>query len=145
MDLPTELDPFKAAKAGLVFEGDVPAVAFLRIHGFNTLHYQLTCVMAEKEQPVLQLHLQADFELMCQRCNQTMPYALNEVITLDEDAPFEPMTLLEDELILALPMIPMHVEKDCSFFQNEAYYATKTENRTYKPFANLSKVKHSKE
>ncbi len=145
MSLPTSLDPLKACKAGLRIDGNLPASAFTRVGGFDTVHYRFHCFMTEKKEPIIELSLKAQLKLICQRCNQEMQYPLNETITLDEEASFEPMSLLEDELILALPMIPMHEEKDCSFLQNKAYCAAQMEENTYKPFADLSNVMNSKE
>ncbi len=55
--------------------------------------------------------------------------------------------LVEDELILALPMFPMHEKKDCSLSQNQAYYATSDieQKNTYKPFAGLNQLAELKE
>ncbi len=145
MHLPTELDPLKAAKAQQILEGHLSASAFSRLTDFDQVDYRFNCFLTEKGEPVVELRFRTNFKLTCQRCNETMRYPLDETLILEEDAAFDPMMLLEDELILALPMIPMHSEKDCSFFKNQAYCAVQKEPQTYKPFAGLGKVMNSKE
>lgn len=84
-------------------------------------------------EPELWLHLQADAlaPLICQRCLQPLVAALridrrvrfvrneDEAARLDEESEDDVLTLpprldllalIEDELILALPLVPMHVE-----------------------------------
>lgn len=77
----------------------------------------------------LRLRANATLELVCQRCLQSMPHALNvergfrfvkdeaEAERLDEHSeddvlalghPLDMLALVEDELILALPLIPRH-------------------------------------
>ena len=143
--LPNELDPIKACQANQVLEGDLPSSALTRIEGVKTVHYCLSFSLGEKSDPVLTLDLQAECTLECQRCNQPMVCQIDEHIKLEELEIFDPAVVIEDELILALPMIPMHQEKDCAFSQNKAYYAAELEINTYKPFADLGKTLTVKE
>ena len=80
-------------------------------------------------QPMASLHVQAALRLTCQRCLQEMVHAVDETamfrlvkdepeLTQEElDAPDEALAaqspvdvreLIEDQLILALPLVPMH-------------------------------------
>ncbi len=146
MNLPTELDPLKACRAGQVLEGNLVPTDLPRLEGLmGKVHYHLSCGFNEKKEPELRILLQAKFTLICQRCNQPMQYILNEEIYLEEPDVFKPIDVIEDELILALPMIPMHEEKDCAFSQNTAYSPVENENNRYKPFTDLGKKLDLKE
>lgn len=140
MSLPNELDPIKACQANQTLEGDMSVAALTRVEGVKTVHYRLSFSLTEKSDPVVTLDLQAECTLECQRCNQPMVCQIDEHLQLEEREKFDPAVVIEDELILALPMIPMHQEKDCTFFQNQAYYAAELKTNTYKPFADLGKT-----
>ncbi len=170
MNLPKELDPVKAAKAHQSFEGKLPFAKCERLQELalsgSEIAYKWSFFLNQKSQSLAELTLSGAFQLKCQRCEKPMHFELDTFIAMQvveteiqaEKLPLEvqplmlnqehlcnTLEILEDELILALPMIPMHEEKDCSFPQNEAYYAAKMETNTHKPFANLSKVLNSKE
>lgn len=170
MILPKEIDPVKAAKAMQVFEGELPFGQFERMQGLaetkHPVRYRWSFEVTDKGQVQALLKLQGQFLLICQRCQQPVNIEFNEVISMqlahtEQEAEKFPLSLqpifinaeglcnayeiIEDELILALPMIAMHTEKDCAFSQNKAYYAAQDKTSTYKPFANLSKVFDSKE
>lgn len=141
-----ELDPLKACKAGQILAGDLSPDALPRLEGLQgKVHYRLQCGFNDKNEPDVRLSLQAQFRLVCHRCNQPMLYVLAEEIQLEETEIFNPINILEDELILALPMIPMHEKKDCAFLRNAAYSPVENDNNTYKPFADLGKKFELKE
>ncbi len=139
MNLPQELDPLKASQANQTFEGSLTPVQCLRVEGLISAKYSLKFSLTEKDEPKADLILQAKINLICHRCNQAMLYEIDETISLEETEPFNPIQLLEDEMILALPMIPLHKKGACASSQNQAYSPVQNEN-TYKPFANLSKT-----
>lgn len=176
MILPKEIDPVKAARSEHTFEGRLPFSDFPRLKELlcldeNTqkgqIEFEWTFFVNEKQQTCASLKLLGEFPLVCERCQKPCKIKLNELIPMqvvksEEEAENLPLAvepilvnaenqcdtleIIEDELILALPMIPMHLEeKDCSFSQNKAYYPAEKDNSTYKPFANLSKVFDSKE
>ncbi len=170
MNIPKELDPIKACKAGLIFTGSLPGSTFKRVldsvSKLEPVEYHWSFWADQKGQLLSELKFKATLMLLCQRCQKPLQWQLTESVAMQvvsslaeaQNLPLaiepilvnteqicDPQEILEDELILALPMIPMHGEKDCSFSQNKAYYAAQTEKNTHKPFANLSKVMNLKE
>lgn len=170
MILAKEIDPNKAARAGMVYQGEIPFSDFFRlqdlVHSGTAIRYHWSFYMDNKGQALATLKLKGELSLNCQRCYEAMSIKLVEevamqVVETEADAEKLPLSIepifvnsdgqcdttevIEDELILALPMIAMHKEKDCSFSKNEAYYPAQNEKTTYKPFAALSKVVSSKE
>ncbi|MCC6209220.1 MAG: DUF177 domain-containing protein [Gammaproteobacteria bacterium] len=112
-------------------------------------------------------HLRTTLNLVCQRCLQPLPYPLDIDICLgllvSEDQmerlpevydPYvldhrkaELRTIVEDELMLALPLIPTHDAAHCAI--DAAYVATEVEAQpkdsgTRQPFAGLGALMKGK-
>lgn len=121
------------------------------------LSYTLTGGVDKWQRPFLDLHLSGSLKLHCQRCMKPMPFVLDErahmvlftnetvldkaMETDDEleglllEAEMDVLTLVEDQLLIALPFSPMHdaCEDDALMVQSD-----KTN-----PFAVLAGVKKS--
>ncbi|MCX7122220.1 MAG: YceD family protein [Gammaproteobacteria bacterium] len=168
-----ELDCVKAAKENKVIFEKLPLSRFERLapsladtEGEVSVEWAFSRNEAKQIQAKLDLH--ALLHLSCQRCNARIDFNLEASIQMQyvkteaeaEALPLEiqplylnalnqihPYEILEDDLILALPMFPMHEKKDCSLLQNQAYYATSDleQKNTYKPFADLNKLADLKE
>ncbi len=97
----------------------------------------------------------ATVRVTCQRCLEPMSVALNARIRLAVDADdaslpegreavmsdnggVSPLALVEDELILALPIVPMHAEGECSMRLAENPAPAERES----PFAVLQQLKN---
>ena len=98
------------------------------------MQWQLSGGVDKWERPFLRLRVQADVELVCQRCLKSMPFrvdadtvltqfadeaTLDEAVEQDEDLEgilIEPELdvemLVEDEMLLALPYAPLHATCD---------------------------------
>jgi uncharacterized protein len=65
-----------------------------------------------------------------------------EPVMLEEDF-ISPVAIVEEELILNIPLIPMHNEADCPHAENSAYYGAKEVEAepSLKPFAGLAELK----
>jgi len=92
----------------------------------------LCCSRSADGRGVLRLGFRADVELVCQRCLEPMRYSLDETVewvlgdsgltdngagpgldVLDLGADrLRPLDLLEDEMIVALPIVPRHTSID---------------------------------
>jgi uncharacterized protein len=136
---PRHLDVAAFAAAQARLSGEWPLAALHRLEPATTGPTDTSVVWAthgeRREQPPaaaeIWMHLRASItlELVCQRCLQSMPQALNvlrsfrfvkdeaEAERLDEHSeddvlalghPLDLLALVEDELILALPLIPRH-------------------------------------
>jgi len=106
--------------------------------------------------------VKANLEVQCQRCLQAMPVKLDSTFKLafvqsEEEADelpeeFEPyliegeeqlmLPLLEDEILLSLPMVTTH-EQACSAFMSEHEEKVKADKEAAHPFAALKDLKKS--
>lgn len=170
MYLPKELDPVKACKAHHVFKGSCSAPDFLRltdvIQDLKRFEYDWAFFVDNKVEMFSTLKFKACVVMLCQRCQRPVDIAISEnvlmklvfsvaeaeglpveiqALCVEKESLLETLVALEDELMLALPMIPLHAEKDCYFSQNQAYYEVHADKNTHKPFADLSKIMNSKE
>jgi len=151
-DLPTLIEPKQLALETRHLKGKI---ALAQIWLF---------AQDEKGRPTIQGDMQAPLSVLCQRCLQPMRWVCNTKVALiiltdeqieNEKLPvgYEAITLtstqvslirlVEDELILALPIVTMH--KKCP--SNEFQLAESLlENNTYKnnPFNVLSELKIKK-
>jgi len=129
------IHPVKMAQTGQVYQGKASLESMLRLQELcgNPLigliaEVELTGALDEGKRPCLVGSVEATVMLTCQRCLRPMTHLLNVVFKLspvfDEASAqqlpsfYEPLylsqdeialnDLLEDELILALPLIPKH-------------------------------------
>ncbi len=168
-----EIDCLKMAKENQVIKARYALSDFLRLAPMladtqGEVVFEWAFYFNAGKQLQAKLTLQAPVHLTCQRCNGALDFMIDAEIEmqqvkteaeaealplavqplyLDELNQIKPYEILEDELILALPMFPMHEKKDCSLSQNQAYYATSDleQKNTYKPFASLHELADLKE
>lgn len=137
--LPVHIDPITAANRGRKLNGHLPVDAFDRLgHWLHSSDGELVVVLEFARDTIgrrkLAATVQGDLELMCERCLR--PFALGvdlavdlimveseaEADTLSDDA--EPLIvgdartmhltdMIEDDLILALPVVPRCGRADC--------------------------------
>jgi len=157
--LPVHLNFAQKAKIGFELKGKWPIKQLKRLNEVllsdqGELDVELKFDRAGPI-PFIEGHITAELQLKCQRCMQAMPHAVDIRFKLGlvlndehiEKLPdeFEPYMLeddnnhlpdlLEDELLLALPLVAMH-EFDCSDYlqqqssvhQNEVEKAEEKEN-----------------
>jgi uncharacterized protein len=129
-------DAFGLARDGGVLEGEVDAATLPRIEDRLTtrpvpLHWRIRGTRDASGRPALSVELDAVVPLQCQRCLETVEERVeqrtevvlahdeSELASLDEevasevllaDEPLDPLTLVEDELLLGLPYIARHAE-----------------------------------
>lgn len=147
--LPKTFDPRKFARQGKQFEGSLALKQFDRLVGSLAddqgevkvnLHFHLS----EDHRVILEGHVEANLKMICQRCLDVAELPVRSDLSLmgvwtDEQAkalpeeyealqlreePVELLPLLEEELILALPLVPFHPLEDC---QAQQHYTTETE------------------
>jgi len=124
----------------------------------NMIHYRVTGHVTPKDQPALRLEVNGELDLRCQRCLERLrlPLALQREIVLvagadefaqSEDEPESVDTipaasridlrdLVEEEIILALPLAPRHAAGECELSAAEELPASDS------PFAALARLKH---
>jgi len=129
------IDGLEFAKAASRLQGAWPVAEFLRLHDLlrstaGTLHYELQGVPEERGRPALHLKVRGELHLTCQRCLGALELALRietslrlaatqaeiDAEPLDAEGPesivagkeMQVRTLVEDEVLLAIPIAPRH-------------------------------------
>jgi len=125
------------------------------------VHYELSGGRDANGQPQLELHINGHFNLVCQRCLGSLAFELDTaavfVLVSDEsrmplpederddveymvaDAPIDVRALVEDEVLLSLPLAPVHENVNC----NDALSAAKEQKES--PFKVLQGLKLNKD
>lgn len=139
MSAQTVIDPLRFARAGESLAGMLDVAELARLadrlsEAEGDVRYRLTGQVRDGK-PSLSLRVEADLKLSCQRCLESFVYPLRTDATLllakneaqlalwEEADPLcdgvvaEPhmdiAALVEDEILLALPVAPRHPDGDC--------------------------------
>lgn len=167
--IPEHIDPFRYAEQSLGLDGtlkiaDMPRLSSNVIASGDSVAAHLQFGVDEQKITYLKGHLETKLTLQCQRCMEPFIYgimsdfALGIVSTLDEanalPEQYEPALategnlalrdLIEDEIILNLPIIPRHEPEECKVklpLVNAEWEQSKGEN----PFQVLQSLKHKRE
>lgn len=137
--LPDSVDPYQLARAGEVLQGELDGTDMDRLrsllHGtMEPVSLQLRFSLSQGRLPVISGHVRARLPLLCQRCLETTiedidaSFSLGvirgegQLAQLPED--LEPLileqdkltlsSLIEDELLLSLPLVAMHQPEQCA-------------------------------
>lgn len=166
--LPAEIDPFELAADGAVLEGAVSQADFDRlipdpVARKEPVQFRLEFEPADRGAVLMRGRIETVVPLLCQRCMNTllMPLTVKpavlfarprqaagmtasevEVIVVEERIPLRP--LLEDELLLGLPMIPMHDQAECPATEYIKGTAREEGEERQQPFAGLKALLDSK-
>lgn len=171
--LPHNVQPARLAETGAVLRGSLLVRDMDRLAGYlhdteGSVEVDLEFGIDESGTRYVRGRLQAVLHLVCQRCLQAFACPLDvpvllglvtagrsdadvaeryEPLTLDEPA-IELARLVEDELLLALPLVPAHAVEQCGFDRAligagadivAGGQAEKTrEEKTRRPFAGLA-------
>ena len=160
--LPVIIEPLRLAEAGRQLHGRLPLAEFRRLA--PALHEVRGEVEVEIEFGKDELHiaymrgrLRTQLQLICQRCLQPMALPVDAefalgLVTTDEAAeqlpadyeplmvsgPMELAGIIEDELILAVPFVPLHPIGQCPAQTGQE---GRLEDKTPHPFAVLARLK----
>lgn len=136
--IPPHVDPRKLADRSISLAGELPLLQFSRVCEMLTStagHVRAEFAFSRDEQKVavMQLKLESEVRMICQRCldEAVVPvsgeylYAIvipgtdalhlpkgYDVLEVGEE-PLDLLALIEDELLLALPIVPMHPPEEC--------------------------------
>ena len=166
--IPEHIDPFRFAEQNLQLEGIVKIADMERLNSNLSSNNDIVVVnmqfgIDEQGTTFLKGRLETKLSLLCQRCMEPFVYEimsdfmLGVVKTLDEanalPEPYEPVLakegelalreLIEDELILNLPIIPRHEFEECKVklpLTDSGWEQGKSEN----PFSVLESLKHKR-
>ncbi len=137
--LPETIEPFKLAERRLTLSGTINVSRLQRLllslaSPEGDVGLLLDFYRDEVGRPVLRGNLTAELTVCCQRCLQNMPISINadvhfalqtvrqsekaipedmEVLVI-EDSSMSLNDFVEDEIILALPLVAMHELDECS-------------------------------
>lgn len=171
--LPKEIDPFRFANNGRQLEGDLALATLPRLseslydnNGLVDVSMQFDVDRAGT--PNLHGHFKATLSLVCERCMKELVFPVvidtwlglvkhaklaeslaeqYEPWVIEDGELVDPATVVEDELILALPLVPKH-EFDClpeeAWFSGDKEVEGKPEEKPESPFAVLSALKSKK-
>lgn len=162
--LPPVVDAWRMVAARRCFEGTLPLSGFDRLRSSLTdtdgeCRFSLEFGRDSLDLPFVEIHADARLPLLCQRSlerylqpveirqrlglitQEAQESALPEDVEpllLDGDANIDPVALIEDELILALPVVPINPEANLL----EASWADEAEDEDKpNPFSALSALK----
>ena len=133
-------DAFRLARGHERLEGSVDAATLPRVADSvlkqpAPIAWRIDGTKDAMGRPALEVALDGDIELECQRCLQAQTWPVHtrtmlvlarddaDLARLDADsddevvlaaAPLDPAQLVEDELVLALPYAPRHADGECA-------------------------------
>ena len=139
--IPITLHPSKAAQHRLTYDGIVPLEKLSRLEQVvqeeaGEIAVKIHCKIDEQGLVVISGNLSTHVTVTCQRCNGELGLDLDQdfvyspvgldaesdhlpegydEVELDENGEINVFELIEDELILAIPIVPTHNEASCSY------------------------------
>ena len=139
MSLPAQIDPRKLALQGIVLEGDIAVADLSRLSSSvvavsGPLKASIQFEVDESRKPVAKGSAVVDVDVICQRCLDSVnielkaDFALQVIYSEDQVANvapnYEPWlvvdrmanlnTVIEDEVLLVLPIVNYHRVEDCT-------------------------------
>ena len=168
--------PWNLVERGAAIDGEadlaeLPNLAD-KVVRINTLSYQLLGQKDLGGKAQLSLQVTGELQIQCERCLEPMPYELNchstlqvltpvaaatrsgeheltddcDVVVVEVDDKLDALNLLQDEILLALPLISAHEDvADCSTEVQQVLASSFTEpdnaeeeEASHKPFAGLA-------
>jgi len=166
--LPDYADPLRLCALGKAYEGEIPLADLPRLAPLLTstegeAAFVLGFEMDAERRPRVRVRVRAQLPVQCQRCLGSMTLAVDAdallvVVSGPEEAErlpegidpllvendrFELRSLIEDELILAIPPAPAHRPEDCPVSLSEvnaepADELSIADERPVSPFAALA-------
>ncbi|GLR69903.1 23S rRNA accumulation protein YceD [Agaribacter marinus] len=166
--LPKTLDPVKSAQKRASYNGIYESSLMLRLN--EAVDSILTDVAVEVEfakdaqsLTYIQGTSRVETSLICQRCNGTYPLEIStefcfspvqgteqadslpdvyEPIEVNDHGEIDLLQLVEDELILSLPIVALHAEEDCKTKADDMQFGEiETDVERENPFAVLKELK----
>lgn len=167
--MPERGDPIRLAELGRSFEGELPLSVFDRLSGelanaSGNAGYRIEFGTDGRGHHFAEGRVRTELPLLCQRCLKPFAMPLERqwrVVLMDDPAEEELLDkgedaflvtdrgmklsdLVEDELILAMPVVPVHPEGACAVLETAEENAPPEEpdeDAAQKPFTGLSRLK----
>lgn len=159
-----KIEPYRFARAGIEMEGDLPVSSLKRLvkmlsDASGSVHLRLSFFM-EKGTALVKVNGEVNVMLECQRCltSYSTPISLDYTLAVVEhDAavaelsegyePFvlsaafmSPVDIIEDELLLNVPVVPKHAHGDPACMILPVVEDAPNQNKTESPFASLKNI-----
>ncbi|MCF2861362.1 23S rRNA accumulation protein YceD [Pseudoalteromonas sp. Cnat2-41] len=166
--IPVTLDPGRAATRKLEYDGVIRFEELSRfeqvvLDSSGEIAVHVHCKHDEQGLTVLSGSIKTTVTLTCQRCNEEFRLDLDQhfaytpvgigaesgdlpdyydVVELDENGEVNLRKLVEDELILAIPIVPMHDEASCRYSEEaKSFGEIEAEDEKPNPFEILKQLK----
>lgn len=165
--LPKKIEPFKSAVKrsdyqGVFVSGDMARLREAVDAVLNDIAIEIRFDIDAQGLSYFSGTLQTQVSLICQRCNHPFVHAVDtgfcfcpvisadetdeipdhyEPVEVDEYGEVNLLDLFEDEVILALPIVPMHLPEDCLVDPHTMHYGEKRQDEKNNPFLALKKLK----
>ncbi|TRW49804.1 23S rRNA accumulation protein YceD [Aliidiomarina halalkaliphila] len=166
--IPLSVDPVRNSGKRLSFDGVIPSKNLPRFNEVlaspcSDVEVTLTFDTDEQKIHYFRGRARANVELACQRCGESMPWELEtefqyapitrrqtaeelpehyEAAVLNELGEVLLHPLVEDELLVALPLVAKHTEQDCAIKSDAMSWGElPKEAEKPNPFAVLQKLK----
>lgn len=136
--IPPHVDPRKLADRGVTLKGESQLAEFARLSDAladsqGTVSTELVFERDERGAVVIRSALDVEVKMICQRCLELVALPIHsecdyavvkegantqsvpkgyDVLEVGEE-PLDLLGLIEDELLLALPIVPTHAPEDC--------------------------------
>ena len=165
--LPDRVDPWQLCARGQVLEGRVPLGALRRLvpllaSSEGEAAFTLAFSKDAERRPVVQVDVTAGLDLVCQRCLGKLRLDVREMFSLGlvegleqaerlpeelepqlvDETGLDPREVVEDALILAVPVTPRHAPGECTTpGASSSADGPAEEQKRENPFAVLSTLK----
>lgn len=160
------LDPIRAAQKCLDYQGIYTAKQTSRLaEAVLSVESDIECALSftidSQRLVVLNVAASADVTLVCQRCGEPFAHYINitgcyspvrsedqvlpdayEPVNINESGEIDLLAIIEDEIILALPLISLHDAKHCRVSEADMVFGQLPEEAEQSnPFAALISLK----
>jgi uncharacterized protein len=170
--LPKQVDPHKCAIQRSDYQGVMAADGMARLNEtvleiLDEITVGLRFEIDAQGLTFFHGEISTKVSLECQRCNEPFDYAIEQSfsftpikegqsiddipeaydpVELNEHGEINSLELFEDELILSIPIVPMHDIKDCKVTKDELSFGeVEPEQKQPNPFAVLKELKRNQE
>lgn len=166
--LPKKLDPNKSAQLRSKYDGIYLSHEMIRFSSAvasakSDVHVKIEFLKDAQSLTYFSGSMYSKVELICQRCNSAFEHSVNaefcftpvqgieatdllpdayEPVQVDDQGEVDLFDLLEDELILSLPIVPLHSQQECSVkAQDMQFGKVEPEPLRKNPFEVLKELK----
>ncbi len=162
------MDPVRTAQKLLDYQGvytpeQVERVAESVVSVDSDVECSMSFAIDSQRLAVLQGTADVQVTFRCQRCNQTFPHSVHvsycfspvssdeqaevlpeayELVDIDDFGEIDLLAVIEDEIILALPVVPVHDSEHCEVSEADIVFGKlPSEAEKPNPFAVLASLK----